>query len=85
MSPKKTQADLVGVALLAHDHWKDVRPNLYGTLLGKGILYDRLFDVGEQVDDYIQGAVNEGMDCHRAKEMALRRWVYLPDIDQESD
>ena len=85
MSQRKTQEDLVGLALLAQDHWKGFRPKLYQSLIKQGILYDHLFDAGERANDYIQGAVNEGMDAFTAKEVALRRWIYLPDMGQEPD
>jgi hypothetical protein len=82
---KKRLKDLVGLALAAKDHWKQFRPKLYRSLVSQGILYDQLYEAGEQANKYIQKATSEGMDYHAAKEVALRTWIHLPDLEQEPE
>ncbi len=86
----KSKRDLEGFASLAHDHWKQYRPKLYQYLKKKGVLYDQLFEAGRQASEYLFKAQQEpgfnlAMDYHPAREVALRTWILLPDVNDETD
>ena len=89
-SKHKTKRDLIGYANKAYDHWKKYRPKLYRHLQKKGILYDQLFEAGEQADNYMMKAqekpdFNLATDYHAAEEVALMTWILLPDVEDETD
>ena len=89
-SKHKTKRDLVGYARKAYNHWKQYRPKLFNHLEKKGILYDHLYEAGEQAHEYMMKAqeapnFNLATDYHAAEEVALRTWILLPDVDDETD
>jgi hypothetical protein len=86
----KSKRDLIGFARKAYNHWKQFRPKLFRHLQKKGVLYDHLYEAGEQAERYMQQAeakpgFNLATDYHVAEEVALRTWILLPDVDDETD
>jgi hypothetical protein len=86
----KTKRDLTGYARKAEEHWREYRPKLYQYLKKKGTLYDELYEAGRQAEDYMMKAQENpnfklATDYHAAEEVALRTWIYLPDVDDETD
>jgi hypothetical protein len=81
---------MVGFASKAYDHWKKYRPILFNHLKKQGTLYDQLFEAGEQAHQYMMKVqedpnFNLATDYHAAEEVALRTWILLPDMDDETD
>ena len=75
---------------MAEEHWRKFRPKLYQHLKKNGTLYDQLYEAGRQAEEYMEQAQNEpgfnpATDLMPAKEVALRTWIYLPDVDDETD
>ena len=86
----KKKSDLVGFGVIALNHWKKFRPKLFQHLLKKGELYDQLYEAGDQAEKFMQKeqskpGFNLAMDYHSLKEIALRTWILLPDVDQEAE
>lgn len=87
----KSKADLVGgFARKAERHWRQFRPKLWAALKEQGILYDELFAAGEAADNYMEKAAKmpgykPNQDYLPAEEVALRTWILLPDLDQETE
>jgi len=87
----KSKKDLDGGFMWqAERHWREYRPKLYQYLKEKGILYDELYEAGRQAEEYMQEqearpGFNLATDYHAAKEVALRTWIYLPDVYDETD
>ena len=89
-SKHKSKRDLVGYANKAFHHWKQFRPKLFNHLQQKGILYDHLYEAGEQAHQYMleqesKPGFNLATDYQAAEEVALRTWILLPDVDDETD
>ena len=75
-SKHKTSRDLQGFADQAERHWKKFRPKLYQYLTKKGILYDQLYEAGQNAHEYMMKVQEKpgfdlATDYHAAKEVAL--------------
>jgi hypothetical protein len=72
-----------GFARMAAREWKQNRPKLYKALKQRGELREAVLEAGRQADEYMERAQRQGVSFLQAKEIALRTWILLPDVDQE--
>jgi hypothetical protein len=72
-----------GFARMAAREWKENRPKLWKALKQRGELREAILEAGRQADQYMEQAQRKGIDYHQAREIALRQWILLPDVDQE--
>ena len=75
-----------GFARIAAREWQINRPKLWKELRWKLELYDALKEAGDQADAYMEKVQSNpgndpATDYLPAKEVALRTWILLPDVD----